>query len=208
MSSKASNLREGALGRASHWVVGAVVAILGLSGVVVVPAVRVGSAEELLQAAEERAAQFASKRAELTVLEETGARLETEQAVRLLADFLPKEAREIELHSAARLSARSVGMTLDTIGIGESLDTGWPVLDQQIFASVLSLAGETKLAGLVQFTDTLQGLGYPCSVSEFSFTRDNPKSKTFKFRMVVHVYHAAERPAREVEDVEFDEDLP
>lgn len=209
MSGNTSNLREGGLARSSHWILGAFVSVLAMSGVVVVPAMKVGSVEELLSAAEGRAQLFESTQQELAQLESSGAIQETRQALVLLADYLPEAPREIEVHSAARLGARSVGMQLDTIGIGEAVATGWPVLDQEIYAHVLSLAGESPLAGLAKFRQTLNELGYPCSIAECSFSRDTSKSKTFKFRMVMHLYHAAERQTSNLaEEFEDHEEMP
>ena len=204
-----TNLKHGALKRSSYLIGGAMVSFVALSGVVAVPTLKVDSAREMLAAAEERAEHCAVQRRELEAVRRESQTNGIDAALGKLGSLVPDAPTEIELHSVARLTAKSVSTTLELIGIGAPRDTGWPVLDRHVFARELTISGSGTIPNIIRLTTTLSELGYPCSVSEYSFTRGQGRASQFKFRMALDVYHAG-RPTEPdpAESPATDEEMP
>ena len=205
-----SNLRQGVFARASAVIAGTVLSVLSLSGVVIYPAMQLEDAEELLLVSEERAEQCRQQKAALRRLESSGGLEELRQARELVRSHLPGVPTEIELHSAARIAARSASVMLDNIRIGDKRDTDWPWLDRHVYAHGMALSGSASVSALIRFQEILEELGYPCSVSDFNFTRENVRSKAFEFRMTIDMYHIDKAPESSANEefADFLKDMP
>lgn len=210
MSGAIGNLRTGGLGRSAVFILGAVVCTVSLSGVVAPPALRIGQAEELLRAAHSRAEHFESQQQALEELRAEGALEGVARASEILTGTLPHGQSEIELHSITRLAARSAGIELASVGVGETESLDLPVYDEVVMMRTVEISGTATVPSVVEFVERLAELGYPNTVLEVGLSRVKASEKRFDLRMELGLFHLAPRPvARGLEGFETtEEDLP
>jgi hypothetical protein len=145
------NLRAGRSARAATLIVPAVLLIIGTSGVVAKPALGLEAARRQRAEAELREREFALEARRASEFERMGGIERIEAARAAVESSVPTSLSRLDLQNILVLVARSKHVQVQTIEIGNPIDTAFAVLDDRIVATQANLRGSGALADVVAF---------------------------------------------------------
>jgi len=172
--SRIDNLQAGRGARATTVIVPAVLLILGTSGVVAKPTLGLDAARRQRVQAEQREHEFGLERERALEFERMGGIRRIEEARAAVVATVP-----------ARLSA----LDLQTIEIGNPLETTFATTLDRVVANEASLRGGGTLSDIVAFVEGVQGLGLAVSVVESKFSRMTASDPRFEFQITLSFHH-------------------
>lgn len=185
-------MRSGRARRAGWFVVPALVALAGTSGVTVRPLLGRLDAYEELEFARRRTRLHAAARLESERFEAAGGMSRLEAAREALEGMLPERVAPVEVSALCGLLAQRHGIALEGVKIGEPRETKHAVLADRVVALEAELAGHATLAAIASLAPELRSAGFPCAVVEAAIARREPGEPVFHFRVALELYRRAE----------------
>ena len=166
-----SNLANGRVVRSAFLLVPTAVSILALGGVAALPALSLRDAREQVALAEHRAEQARTENARNEALQTAHGIERISDARKKVATLVPELVADLDLHTALRVAAELQGLEVETVSLGDLRDPGFPRTDDMIVMQDVVMSATGELPALFATLKTLEGLGVPVSVLEFSFER-------------------------------------
>lgn len=198
--SRIDNLQAGRGARAATVIVPAVLLILATSGVVLKPTLGLDAARRQRVEAEQRERDFAHESDRAREFERIGGIERIEAARAAVIATIPTRMSALDLQNILVLVARKNQVELQTVEIGNPIETEFATCLDRVVAVEAGLRGSGALGDLVSFVDGVQGLGLAVSVSEARFSRMTPTDPKFEFRITLSFHHRAEaQPAADEE---------
>ncbi len=183
------NLRAGRSARAATLIVPAVLLIIGTSGVVAKPALGLEAARRQRAEAELREREFALEAQRASEFERMGGIERIEAARAAVESSVPTSLSRLDLQNILVLVARSKHVQVQTIEIGNPIDTAFAVLDDRIVATQANLRGSGALADVVAFVEGVQALDLAAAVAEFKVSRMTATDPRYEFRITLSFHH-------------------
>ncbi|MDZ4771541.1 MAG: hypothetical protein SGI72_00250 [Planctomycetota bacterium] len=187
--SRIDNLQAGRGARATTVIVPAVLLILGTSGVVAKPTLGLDAARRQRVQAEQREHEFGLERERALEFERMGGIRRIEEARAAVVATVPARLSALDLQNIVVLVARSTHIDLQTIEIGNPLETTFATTLDRVVANEASLRGGGTLSDIVAFVEGVQGLGLAVSVVESKFSRMTASDPRFEFQITLSFHH-------------------
>lgn len=185
-------VRRGRAARAGWFVVPALVALVGTSGVTVRPMIGRLAAHEELELARRRHRLHESARLDAERFEAAGGMAQLEAAHAALENLLPARVAPVEVSALCGLVAQRHGIALESVRISEPRETEHAVLVDRVVALDVEVAGRATLAAIGRIAPDLRAAGFPCAVREASLARREPADPLFHFRIALELFRRAE----------------
>lgn len=186
------NRRAGAWTRAATVIVPATLLVLGTTGVVAKPTLGLEAARRQRAEAEERTRAFEVERDRMAQFERLGGLSRIATATRAVEALVPRALSALDLQNIVLLVARRDHVDLQTVEIGEPLETTFPGIDDRIVAVGVAVRGSATFQDLVRFTDDIRGLGLAASIVECRISRARPGDKQLELQLTLSFHHRDE----------------
>ncbi len=185
MISRAGNVRTGRAKRVAAFVLPAVCALLGASGVTAKPVLGMRELRGEVETARQRATACAALRERATRFESAGGLHAVDAAIASVKAVLPEALRPIDIHALVTLCFERRGIEIDSLAVLERRDSRHATLAEAVAETPVDVRGRARLSELASVVGDLRKAGLPAAVVEFSITRQDPASERFEFRLAL-----------------------
>lgn len=191
MIARCTNARSGRAARAAAFVLPAVFALLGASGVTVRPVLGMRELHAEVERARARAAACGEARERVARYDAAGGTVALDRALAVVTDALPRPLRTVDLHAIVTLAAERRGVEIASISILEPRESRHPTLGDAVVETPFELRGTARLSALAEIAVDLRRAGLPASVVEFTLARTDPAAERFEFRLSLALHQRA-----------------
>ncbi|MBL8857223.1 MAG: hypothetical protein JNL28_01785 [Planctomycetes bacterium] len=183
------NLNTGRGTRAATILVPALLLILGMSGVVAKPTLGLETARRQRAEVEGREGEFERERLRRAEFESQGGSERLAQLRAAVTRVIPARMSALDLQNIVVLMARRHAIDVQTIEIGNALETDFEPIEDRILAVNVHARGVGTLGGFVNFVEGVQAAGVAACVLDCTLSRMQTDDPRFEFRITLSFHH-------------------